>query len=811
MIRRLLVITLALMAMALLTANAFGQACSGGAALQFVGSGANAQFNTFAYAAVNIVSQGTFNTSAYNLSSSKAAVLADTRFTGTAGSITDSTQLWVVWDENTTCNVYAYYGEDAAIGTKNFFVYKPVLVNGKTFSVAAEYPPTNTSLGTFGANKVNGLADTTSTVPATVITALTTPPVPTSSTDTPHAHGLNYCGYAGTGGKSSSGVWCYFNAVLTDGRPEDDLFATTRALSSIPSAGGLTGLGYNQAACLAGTDAPGSVATQGCPVVDSFGQNKWFNVLAFGLTKDPITLSVPPAYTTIATGAAPIVVFVGNDDSSNPLGFGSQYQDNNSNSHYTFTDINRATLASIFNGTLNCTGDLLPGTPVAGNNPYDNGFIAGPPPGSGQPIQVVTREPLAGTYNTFEYTAVRQLTGSSNGLTAKPTSTAWVSDEDSGQEFSPTPVTYNSTTVYANNPATSFSANGCPAVTLNAGVTAAPTAGSVCGDPLFLPTGTAGVACGQGLRLRALSSGEHVEAVVAKLNLGGSVVTDGIGYSFWSYGNFGSGNKIVSGCSQNNSTGTYTCSANIGHYLAVDGIDPLFNTPGGELDYGTSTIYINGTATSVPATNPAGAYNLPQCGFYFYANPSVNSGNTESCFKIPFTHVYDGKYPLWNLYRLDTLANVGTGTGQTLAVPQGVINIVASAESEANDSDISGTKKALSDFVPLFTSITDWSATNLYTQGSTSLPKGNLNLGVFRAHYKETNNPANGHVGCLSGGVYNFTNVNLAGGNPSGATCLVDHGGDFGGSVFTVQGDADFNADYGSTAGHPVEIYNLHQ
>jgi hypothetical protein len=79
---------------------------------------------------------------------------------------------------------------------------------------------------------------------------------------------------------------------------------------------------------------------------------------------------------------------------------------------------------------------------------------------------------------------------------------------------------------------------------------------------------------------------------------------------------------------------------------------------------------------------------------------------------------------------------------------------------------------------------------------------GNLNLFVYRAHFKQSLiSAANGHKGCSG----TFTGVSLQGGKPNASTCLVDAGGDMGGSVLTVQSDVDFDADFST------EEYNPHQ
>jgi hypothetical protein len=83
---------------------------------------------------------------------------------------------------------------------------------------------------------------------------------------------------------------------------------------------------------------------------------------------------------------------------------------------------------------------------------------------------------------------------------------------------------------------------------------------------------------------------------------------------------------------------------------------------------------------------------------------------------------------------------------------------------------------------------------------------------VFRSHYVQSSvDPNNGHTACA--GV--FTGVNITGGTSGSKTCLVDLGGDMGGSVLTVQSDVDFNADFGGVVvngrTYPNEIYGLHQ
>jgi len=254
--------------------------------------------------------------------------------------------------------------------------------------------------------------------------------------------------------------------------------------------------------------------------------------------------------------------------------------------------------------------------------------------------------------------------------------------------------------------------------------------------------------------------------VIGSLNKSGSgstTVYNPLGYAYWSYGNL---NPLCSSVSGTTCTGTWK-----GHYLDVDGIDPLFATNGGEFDGGYGNPG-NPAPRNVPY-NPSGAYNPPVC--------DLKVGTT--CFAIPFTHMQDGTYPLWTVLRQVTLAPVTNKVN----TPPGVLDIVANAEIQSGPGG-----DGLSDFVPFLTSIT----------GSNGVYTGNLNLFVYRSHYKQSSvSAANGHKGCNG----NFTGVSLQGGKTSATTCLVDAGGDLGGSVVTVQSDVDFDADFSS------EEYNPHQ
>ncbi len=704
---------------ALLTPSVFAATpCSTGASLQFMGVGSSAQFNTLAYATTDVISKaGTgpanvFSVTGKDANGNNTSAILDSR---PGVNKSDSSTTWIIWDSGATCNVYTYWSVDSTVGVKDFAAYNLITVGTTNYSVAAAYGITSTDVATANfsttlcggttkctTNKIGGLPDTVTSVPASVVTAMNFIPA-----TLPPAARPAYCGVKT--GVANSGQYCYFNAAGTDIRPEDAYIATTRALTTIDTVGHLTGLGYNAAAC--GGDGLAAGSKIGCPFYDSFGGNKVFNTLLFKLTgTDPIGGGTVPTTVTFDVGAAPILVLVGNGDTTASQGFGAV----NGSGQYVFNNINRQVLAQVFSGRTHCTTDLL-----------STGA------GVGKPIQVVQREALSGTYNTFEYTAVRTITGSGNPGVGIPTATGETSNEWSGQEL-------------GINPATNFNTGaGCP----GSGATA-PNGSETCGDPVWIQTKTGG--CGAGLRLRAIGTGQEVPATLGKSNSGASVVTDGIGYSFWSYGNFA------------------PATSTAGHYLTVDGIDPLFSTPGGASD---------------TKPNPNGAFNLPQCNF-----------NALPCFQLPFTHVADGSYPLWNVLRIMTFGN-----SATLATPASVLNLVAYDEIEVADP-----ARATSDFVPYLSGLTN--------SGTLTAPKwtGNLNLFVFRSHYAAPGGPStadNGHHACISGGVASFTSVALTGGTPGHATCLIDKGNDLGGSVLTVQSDVDWNLD----AGTPIEEYNVRQ
>jgi hypothetical protein len=791
-------LALTFMATALFATNSFGTACSSGYNYQFVGAGSSAQFNTFAYAAY-------YGLGANNFWSTKGAVFQDTRFA--TPPLDTGVTMFVAYDNLNYCNVYIYVNIDSGIGVKDFFATAKQLVSpSRIYGAVFGQPGSWTSAA--GGNQVPGIVDNVS-LPSSIQTFLTTSPAPAATTTLPQP----YCGQIGT--VSGTTQFCFFNAGMTDIRPEDALYATTRALSSYSTANGLVGLGYNQAS---GCGSNPMSSNQGCPINDAFANGKIFNVLNFKLTgTDPITAAAVPVYTTLSSGVAPLIVIAGDTDT------GSGGLGNGAGSAYTVTNINRTTLSNVFNGTSFCTGDLSNST--SGN--------------SGDAINVILREPTSGTYNAFEFTAVRTLLNSSSTTTKESSISTkqWVSSDAAGQEYDPNNYLWNGG-VSPNGPLFNYS----DATNCQQGSKPYATGAVNCGNPFYVVLGSCGTTTAW--KAREVGSKHEVLGATGQDNAtqhaGGIQVANGIGYAFWGYGNVEYG---AAGCTD--ATGDVTCTTVYGHYLTVDGIDPLF---------ASSTARLDALGNPVPGI----ANSFPQCGAIVN-----NDGSVLPCQPLAFPHVADGSYPLWSQLRATTFANV---TNKQV-VPAGVINMVAAAENEAVNP-----AHYLSDLIPLLSGVTGsytqgiggvtntansktvtwvsgnqfntgWpSGTQIYINGTfytigtvnieTSItltsnivpahatavpyswnegayPSGNLNLGVFRSHFLQSGiNPNNGHAAC--GG--SFSSIFITG---ASGGCLVDAGGDEGGAIETVQSDVDFNNDFGGNVVNgvtfPKELYNLHQ
>jgi len=590
MTRKLLLVAAVLTVSMGLSVSAFAVACGTGATPVFTAVGSSAQFNSFAYA-VAIDKLGAGN---YNLLTYKNGLDIAVQDNRPSPPRQDNATLWVIWDNNTNCNVYSYFSIDSTAGVRAFFAIG-------TDGTYAAYPVLVGTLdggsgnGSASHNQVNGLPDTTTTMPHNVYVAL-------------------------NGGAKGA----RFNAAMTDIRPEDALFAMNRALAALNTTT-YAGLGYANSSC------GGNGTTVGCPFYSGVGTGSVAWVTKFATTgNDPIGLKPVPKYLTLSTGASPIMVLVGHNSQTAVNHFGHTV-----GSSYQFTNIQRSSLQQVFQGLSTRTGDLITNSATA------NATV-------GFPIQVVQRESLSGTYNTFEFTGIRTYNGNGTKRT---------------QEFGVDPTNHN---VLNDAADCGTGAKGSfPTGTNNA---------TSCDDPLLnISAHNSG-----SFRVRAIGTGELVKSLInGNTGMTGSAVEvkDSIGYAFWSYGNVSPLTKVTTSGNQH-----------LGHYLTVDGVDPIFNTP---------------------ADNPEGLYNLPTC--------QDASGNfVFPCTDIPLTHIQDGSYPMWSLLRVVTFS----------PAPAIVNELVNDAQLEAADPT-----RNLSDFIPFDNS-------------------GNLGLFVFRAHYG--GGAFNGHKGCTN-------------------------------------------------------------
>jgi hypothetical protein len=164
----------------------------------------------------------------------------------------------------------------------------------------------------------------------------------------------------------------------TDILPLDGKFATYRMLQPCGQAINRQafdqilrqayGLGYGTGTTGVGTN------------VQSFYSTALFHVLDFNVTgNDPInTGAAVPAYTVVTVGAQPIVVAVGpNDSTGTGLNLAS--------------DIPSYVLMNFYNGSLGRASDLF----------SSNSTVIQP-----WAVTTLVREPLSGTYNTFEWSAI---------------------------------------------------------------------------------------------------------------------------------------------------------------------------------------------------------------------------------------------------------------------------------------------------------------------------------------------------------------------------------------------------------------------
>jgi hypothetical protein len=219
-----------------------------------------------------------------------------------------------------------------------------------------------------------------------------------------------------------------------------------------------------------------------------------------------------------------------------------------------------------------------------------------------------------------------------------------------------------------------------------------------------------------GERTRAIGTSQEVAALAGsvspKVGLTVTKLPNRIGYSFWSYGNLAP--CIGTYAAGGPTSGPVYATNPKCHYLTYDGVDPLFDSR---------------------KDNPQGENNPPIC------DPTKANVNQPPCVAIPFTHIIDGSYGIWNVLRIAT----------TNPAPASITGVQSSLPASA---------VKFSDFLP--------------DTGTRY---------VLHSHRDDS-------------GVSNSTARN---GNPG--YCTTESGRDVGGAVFSLQGDLDWEIDGG--AGSP--------
>jgi len=265
----------------------------------------------------------------------------------------------------------------------------------------------------------------------------------------------------------------HFNIAFTDIRPEDGQLAYGRAACNRSGVTDPSCFGY------------GPLGGIGTAILSSYSQTS-AQVVAYSISgTDPFTGLTIPAFKTINVGADPVVLFYNKSDTT-AGGLGALLP----------TNINASTVAALWSGLIGINDQLV-------------GFSTGSP----KALHIVAREPVSGTYNTFEWQMVHTRDHRSGDFTQE-------------YNFGPTPsqcFTPPSTATYV-----------------------PPTVS--CANPMNV-TGSQGSTYG-GFRTRAIGTGEMVSAVNSTNN------PNSIGYAFWGLGTFGG-------------------KANV-KYMTVNGVDPIY-------------------------------------------------------------------------------------------------------------------------------------------------------------------------------------------------------------------------------------------
>lgn len=168
----------------------------------------------------------------------------------------------------------------------------------------------------------------------------------------------------------------HVNLGLTDIRPEDALYATTRSKAALNTTS-YAGLGYS-----------GPTGQIGAPIYTAqSGSTSSFTPIGFALSgNDPISALPVRTYSTVPVGAAPIVFAYNNGGSfSSTVAnlISGVKEDGTANTAGSYK------LANLFDGTTSCD--------------TDSKAFGGSGDGAGTAVTLFLREPISGTMNTTEF------------------------------------------------------------------------------------------------------------------------------------------------------------------------------------------------------------------------------------------------------------------------------------------------------------------------------------------------------------------------------------------------------------------------
>jgi len=475
--------------------------------------------------------------------------------------------LWVAWDNDATPTIIcADLSVDSIVGQRLFFGQGSGTTGNATLSI-----PTS-ACTTPGGNKIAFVWDTaTSGLPIPVWNALM------GGTNT----------VACTNPATPAGV--HFNVAFTDIRPEDAQFVGNQRVLCTDSNSSAS-FPPDDKSCL-GFNTGGGV-NPGTAVTSSVSTSSAQAIFYAFTGADPISGTAIPAAQTFSIGAEAVIPVINTIDTS-AAGLGTL------SSSGALTSVSSHTLSGIYSGNALLTRDLFPG----GNGLASN------------VLRALQREPMSGTFTTFEWQVIRQRDGAN----------------------------FQSQEAGICGP-TQGAACGYVANCFAQAASTVPT--TACSNPVNV---CIGATCG--LRMRVIGTGQMVSTLNnATWTVGGVAgqTPSFIGYAFWSLGSFGGKAHIK--------------------YLALDGVDGLFpgysTTDGGHAGAFPGVVANQGTAALLAA--PVAG----QCGGYFNGDGGATITNFScNAYALPtFDGVTSGNYRAWNILRGSYFGAVQTPTFSPLNI-----------------------------------------------------------------------------------------------------------------------------------------------